>query len=356
MLEVWLASVHVPGTAIACGQTAEAEGFDGISFGDTQNLAADPFGGLCLVAAHTDRLRLMVGVTNPVTRHPAVTAAAIATVQVESAGRAVLGVGRGDSSLGHLGRRPAPVEVTERFATQLQCYLRSEVVDMDGHRSEIPWIARAGQPKVPLDVAATGPRMLALGGRLAERVTVNVGALPDRIDWAVEVTRAARAEAEPTIGPVSLGAYLVVTAHPDARVARRLARGPLAAYTHFSGMAGAPVARLHAQDRAVVKAVAADYIHTGHSTQHPPESARQGPGQGQALPRHLQHLDDAFVDRFGVVGTPAHCVSRLLELADLGLDRVLLVEGRDPAAPGEQRRAHHCLAEEVLPALHADAA
>src|ERR1019366_4775719 len=108
MLEVWLASVHVPGTAIACGQAAEAEGFDGISFGDTQNLAADPFSGLCLVAAHTGRLRLMVGVTNPVTRQPAVTATAIATVQVESAGRAVLGVGRGDSSLGHLGSRPAP--------------------------------------------------------------------------------------------------------------------------------------------------------------------------------------------------------------------------------------------------------
>jgi len=352
MLEVWLASVHVPGTAIACGQAAETEGFDGISFGDTQNLAADPFGGLCLVAAHTDRLRLMVGVTNPVTRHPAVTAAAIATVQVESAGRAVLGVGRGDSSLGHLGRRPAPVEVTERFTAQLQCYLRSEVVDMDGHPSEIPWIARSGQPKVPLDMAATGPRMLALGGRLAERVTVNVGALPDRVDWAVEVVRAARAEAETTTGPLSVGAYLVVTAHPDVRVARDLARGPLAAYAHFSGMAGAPVAQLHAQDRAVVEAVAADYIHTGHSTQHPPDSA----GLGQVLPRHQQHIDDAFVDRFGVVGTPAHCVSRLLELADLGLDRVLLVEGRDPAAPGDQRRAHRCLAEEVLPALHTEAA
>ena len=350
MLEVWLASVHVPGTAIACGQAAEAEGFDGISFGDTQNLAADPFGGLCLVAANTDRLGLMVGVTNPVTRHPAVTAAAIATVQVESAGRAVLGVGRGDSSLGHIGRRPATVGTTERFAAQLQRYLRSEVVDQDGYPSEIPWIARSGQSKVPLDVAATGPRMLALGGRLAERVTVNVGALPDRMASAVGLARAALAEAAPPGGQLSLGAYLVVTAHPDARVARQLARGPLAAYAHFSGMPGAPVEALTAPDRAVVEAVAADYVRSGHSTQHPADGSISGP------PRHLQHLDDAFVDRFGVVGTPAQCVSRLLELAQLGLDRVLLVEGRDPAAPDEQRRAHRCLAEEVLPALHAMAA
>jgi hypothetical protein len=51
------------------------------------------------------------------------------------------------------------------------------------------------------------------------------------------------------------------------------------------------------------------------------------------------------------VGTPEHCVARLRELAALGLGRVLLVEGRDPARPTEQRAAHRCLIEEVLPAL-----
>jgi 5,10-methylenetetrahydromethanopterin reductase len=94
MVEMWLASVHVPGAAGAYGQAAEAEGFDGISFGDTQHLAADPFVGLGLVAGQTDRLGLMIGVTNPVTRVPAVTAAAIATVQAASAGRPATGIRR----------------------------------------------------------------------------------------------------------------------------------------------------------------------------------------------------------------------------------------------------------------------
>ncbi len=189
MLEVWLASVHVAGTAVAVGRRAEAEGFDGISFGDTQNIAADPFAGLCLAATGTERLGLMVGVTNPVTRLPAVVASAIATVQVESAGRAVLGLGRGDSSLGHVGRVPASVDVTERFADDVQTYLRADVVDIDGYSSQIPWIGQTGQSKVPLDVAATGPRMLALGARCAERLTVNVGALPDRVAWAIDIAR-----------------------------------------------------------------------------------------------------------------------------------------------------------------------
>ena len=346
MLEIWLASVHVPNSTVACGQAAEAEGLDGISFGDTQNIAADPFAGLCLAATRTNQLGLMVGVTNPLTRVPAVTAAAIATVQAESGGRAVLGLGRGDSSLGHLGRGPASVEVTARFADQVQAYLRGDAVEIDGHPSQIPWIARLGQPKVPLDIAATGPRMLALGARIAERLTVNMGALPDRVAWALDIARKVRTEAG-VIDDLSFGAYLVVAAHPDARIARDLARGPIAPYAHFSGMPGGPATELNEQDRAVIEAVTADYGLSGHSTQHPTDPVRLGRQQ----PLHLKHLDDRFVDRFGVVGTPAHCVARLRELADLGLDRVLLVEGRDPSTPEEQLRAHRTLVQEVLPTL-----
>jgi 5,10-methylenetetrahydromethanopterin reductase len=336
MLEVWLASVHVPGLAVAYGRAAEDEGFDGISFGDTQHLAADPFVGLSLVAGQTERLGLMIGVTNPMTRVPAVTAAAIATVQTESRGRAVLGVGRGDSSLGHLGQRPASVDVTARFVQRLQGYLRGDVVDIDGYASEIPWIARTGLPKVPVDIAATGPRMLALGAQFAERVTFNVGALAARVAWAVTTAQRVRHEFDGSARPLSLGAYLVVAAHPDVRVARELARGPLAAYAHFSGMPGGPASQLHDDDRAVVEAVAADYDLSGH---------------GQRQVRHVAHLDDGFVDRFGVVGPPRRCAHRLRELAALGLDRVLLVEGRDAGVPDDQEYAHRCLVEEVLPAL-----
>ncbi|HLN16271.1 MAG TPA: LLM class flavin-dependent oxidoreductase [Acidimicrobiales bacterium] len=334
MVEVWTATAHVPGRAVALGQAAEEGGFDGLSLGDTQHLAADPYAGLAVVARATERLGLLVGVTNPVTRHPAVTAAAIATVQVESDGRAVLGLGRGDSAVGRLGRPPAPVDDVLDYLLRVQGYLAGEVVDAEGYPSEIPWIAASGQPKVPVDVAATGPRMLTLGGRHAERVTVNVGAQPERVAWALDVARAA---GEGRATPCSFGAYLVLAAHPDPVTARQLAIGPLAAYAHFSGMRGSPVELLSPEDRSVIEAVTADYDLSAH---------------GQRAARHTAHIDDAFVDRFGVVGPAAHCVARLRELADLGLDRLVVVEGRDVAQPEEQRRAHRCLVEEVLPALH----
>ena len=147
--------------------------------------------------------------------------------------------------------------------------------------------------------------------------------------------------------PLSLGAYLVVAAHPEVSVARQLARGSVGPYAHFSGMPGSPSSGLSEADRAVIEAVTADYKFSGHSTRHPSEVVRKG--EQPAL--HVKHLDDAFLDRFAVVGTPGHCAAKLNELAALGLERVLLVEGRDAAAPEDERRAHQCLVDDVLPAL-----
>src|SRR5688572_22342571 len=84
----------------------ERWGFDGLLVAGSQNLNADIWVELALAAAAAERIMLGPGVTNPVTRHPAVTASAAATLQVETAGRAVLGIGRGDSALTQIGRRP----------------------------------------------------------------------------------------------------------------------------------------------------------------------------------------------------------------------------------------------------------
>jgi 5,10-methylenetetrahydromethanopterin reductase len=331
-LEVWKASVHVAGTAERTGAQAEGDGFDGLSFGDTQDIAADPYCGLCLAARATERLKLLVGVTNPVTRNAAVTAASIATVQAESAGRAILGIGRGDSSLGHLRLPPATVRETERYLARVQAYLG------DGREEEGPatlrWVDQADLPKVPVDVAATGPRVISLGARWAERVTVNVGAIPERVSWALAVAQRAANDDRRISSPLSLGAYVVVAVHPDSGVAGELARGPLAAYAHLSGMSTAGSEQLDESDRSVVQAVAADYDPRFH---------------GRKEGRHAGHLDDRFVRRFGIVGSPSHCAGRLVELVELGVERLLVVEGLDPSQPEEQNRAHNLLVHEVLP-------
>src|SRR5262245_20498411 len=96
-----------PGYTGRLAAELEAMGFDGVLCPDTQCLSPDPYGQLSLAAARTTRLELGTGVTNPFTRDASVTAGAFATLQKESGGRAVCGIGRGDSSAAHIGRRNA---------------------------------------------------------------------------------------------------------------------------------------------------------------------------------------------------------------------------------------------------------
>jgi 5,10-methylenetetrahydromethanopterin reductase len=81
---------------------------------DSQNLSADSYVALTLAATGTERIGLGTGVTNSVTRHPAVTASAAMAVQEVANGRMALGIGRGDSALAHLGRAPARLKGFER--------------------------------------------------------------------------------------------------------------------------------------------------------------------------------------------------------------------------------------------------
>src|SRR5436189_3556462 len=110
----------------------EAWGFAGLLVADSQNLNADVWVELALAGAATERIALGPGVTNPVTRHPAVTASAALTLQQETDGRAVLGLGRGDSALAQIGRAPVPARELEEALVALQGYLRGEEVMLDG--------------------------------------------------------------------------------------------------------------------------------------------------------------------------------------------------------------------------------
>src|SRR5215475_2682032 len=183
--------MRIPETRSAVEQArrAEAAGWDGVTFTDSQNLVGDPFIAVALAAPATERLRFATGVTNAFTRHPAALANVAATVQEACDGRFVLGIGRGDTALFHLGRKPMPVAAFSAAVTDLQTYLGGGTIDVDGRPSRIQWLDRAQQPKVPLDIAVSGPRMIDFAARIAERVTLAVGADPERIAWAIDLAR-----------------------------------------------------------------------------------------------------------------------------------------------------------------------
>jgi 5,10-methylenetetrahydromethanopterin reductase len=335
--EIWVISVPIPGAFAQMARMVEERGFDGIGIVDTQNLAADPYSELCLAAHATKHLKLRTAVTNPVTRHPAVTASAIATVQAESGGRAVLGIGRGDSAVAKIGDRAPSSKDFARYISQVQGFLRGEEVTLDnGYRSRNEWIARGNLPKVPIDVAATGPRVIEVGARLADSVTFAVGADPERLTWAVGHARHAREQAGLDPSTLKLGAFLNVVVHPEIARARTMARGTVGVIAHFSGMSRDSTAGMRPEDRAVAKKVGEAYDMSRHT---------------RADAGHARFIDDAFVDRFAIAGPPAHCIQRFETILKLGLDHLIIVgPGGDVAAP-DQMQTVGLFAKEVLPVL-----
>lgn len=356
-MQVWTTGIAALRGASRTASALEAAGWDGLLLVDSQNLAADPYVALALAATATTRLGLGTGVTNPVTRHAAVTAGAIASVQLLSNGRAVLGIGRGDSALAHLGRAPARLAGFERYLRQLHTYLRGEAVGFEDidipeavappmseleladapSASRIGWIAER-VVKVPVEVAASGPRVIALAALHADRVMFALGADEERIAWGIGVAREARLRAGLDPDGVAFGAYLNCGCHPDIDAARDLVRGGLTTFARFSVMHGTANGPVSEGDRGVLLDLRNSYDMRAHT-------------RGDS--RQAGVLTPAFIDRFAIVGSPERCIERLRGLAALGLDKVAIAGAMRGASETDAATSRGLLEAEVLPALRA---
>ncbi|WP_422001098.1 LLM class flavin-dependent oxidoreductase [Reyranella sp.] len=353
-MQLWMTTVASARGAARSAREIEAAGWDGMLVVDSQNLSGDPYVALALAATATTRLGLGTGVTNPVTRHAAATATAITSVNRVSGGRAVLGIGRGDSALAHLGRAPARLAPFERYLVQLQAYLAGDSVDfadidippevappLSGLHlhdappaSRIAWIA--GGPKVPVEVAASGPKVIAMAARHADRVMFALGADVDRLRWGIELARKARRDAGLDPAALAFGAYLNLGCHPDIAVARSLVRGGLTTFARFAVMHGKTEVPTSAGDQKVLEKLISNYDMKAHT-------------RGDS--RQATTLTDDFVDRMAIVGPPERCVERLKELAALGLDKVAISGATRGASEEDAAVGRRLVAESVIPGM-----
>ena len=334
-MQLGLLLFPAPRGSAQLARMVESLGFDSLVFADTQNITPEVWGQLMLAARETERIELGTGVTNPGTRDAAVTASAALALQVESAGRAVCGIGRGDSSLGTIGRGPVALEEFERYVDRLRRYLRGEEVDRDGTPSRIEWYADANVPPVPVEIGATGRRVIEMAARNADRIVFAVGADEERLARSIDIARRAAAASGRDPDQLRLGAWINAVIHPDIAAARAAVRGGLSAFAHFSGFRGM---KPEAMDPALRDAAL-------HLREH--YDLRD---HGRAAASHAQQLDDAFVDRFGIVGPIETALPRFQRLAALGLDFCRVVPGSRDAAPEVTSASLMTLATVVKPA------
>lgn len=166
----------------------DALGFDHLWLTDSSLHARNSYAYLTLAATRSARLKLGTAVTNPLTRHPAITAASAATIDEISGGRMILGIGAGDRPLLALGMKPASVDSLRAAIGVIRALWSGAHVDAE----DVAFTLRdahlrfPARPDIPVFISASGPRTLELAGEIADGVILLVGLFPEALAWALE--------------------------------------------------------------------------------------------------------------------------------------------------------------------------
>jgi 5,10-methylenetetrahydromethanopterin reductase len=307
---------------------AEHLGFDTVWVADSPVLWRELWVNLTAIAMSTRRVRLGSAVTSGVTRHLSVTASAAMSLGELSGERFLLGLGNGDSSLATSGSgRPQTLAEFRATVLALRALIAGEAVNVGSARFRHPW---AGRTRVPLYVAATGPRMLELAGEVADGVIIMVGVAEPMVRAAIERIHAGAAAAgrDPaTIDLVLWTACAVSDRAPEA------ARAAVRANVARASIRKLPLS-LSPTHSVVVERIRGAYDYAYHSNPRAP---------------HADLVPDTLVGDFAVAGTSEECADRLRLLTKLPLSAIALAL---PAADFDDRGTMLArLAASVLPAV-----
>ncbi len=250
--------------------------------------------------------RIMVGpfVTNPVSRDPSVTASTFATLNEMFGNRTICGIGRGDSVVRVLGRKPTTLRQLEEAMHVIKELAEGREVDYSGVKVRIPWVEGG---KLNVWMAGYGPRALSLIGRKADGFILQL-ADPVILEWTMQHVHDAAREAGRDPKEVKVCVASPAYVGEDLAHQRDQCRW-------FGGMVGNHVADLVARygEASEVPHALTDYIRAreGYDYSH----------HGQAGNPSTDFVPDDIVDRFCVLGTVEDHVEKLNELRDLGADQ-----------------------------------
>jgi len=241
---VVLQGVDPPQVFGAMVEEIDELGFDHLWLTDSSLHARNCYAYLTLAAARSSRLLLGPAVTNPVTRHPAITAAAAATVDEISQGRLILGIGAGDRPLLALGSPPSTLAALERSVDAIRRLWRGEHVEMESGRFTMTGahLRFSARPDIAVYLAASGPKTLELAGRIADGAIILVGLFPEALEWAISrLARGAESAGRPR-PHAAVFAYGAINADEQAALghARSIAAWFPQTAPHVCELAGLP--------------------------------------------------------------------------------------------------------------------
>ncbi len=281
-------------------QIAEDAGVDRLGISDVI-FYPDTYELQALCATVTKRIKIGSLVTNPFTRHPAVIAAAVSTLDEISDGRAFLGIGAG-AGIAKLGvLRSAPAPAIREAVHIIRELLAGNVVNYQGNAYQLSCketrLEFPPQHDVPILIGTRSPKIAKLAGEIADIIVIGARYISDKqlsnyLAWISEGVLKAKRD----IGTVEIAPRLTICASRDGELAKQSVKLYAA---HYLSILKPP--DLSIEDTRLKKII--DAVARVKGWYFSPNV--QYPEEIDSL------VDEEIVDKFAVAGTPEECITKI---------------------------------------------
>ncbi|HEY8797743.1 MAG TPA: LLM class flavin-dependent oxidoreductase [Candidatus Dormibacteraeota bacterium] len=302
-----------------------------------EHFLRDPWVQLGAIGAVTTRVSIGICITDPYIRHPALTAAAAATLQELSGGRALLGLGAGSTGFAALGLTPRlPAQaVTECIELCRRMWNEPKAFSYQGKQIQFLDDCLDFKPSaaIPIYVAARGPKMLAVAARLADAVLIGSFVQGLGLDYALKSIHEAEASRDKALPPLRKACWIYLSVGPDSTAARRGAARGLALALRSSR-------KMLTEIGYTIPADVLDFV----------EKSRHA-WDADEVDWVVARLSQELIEDLTVAGDPTECVAKLRKLKGRGIEEVAIL----PFAPagGNVEDMVELLFTKVAPALAA---
>jgi len=307
-------------------------GYDYIWLAD-ERFFREIYSCLTLCALNTKKIQIGVCVTDPYSRHPALTAMAIATLDEISEGRAVLGIGAGVSGFGELGiDRARPALAMREMVGLVRKLMTGENVDFQGRMVQFNHGALNFTPvraDLPIYVASNAPRGLQVAGELADGAIVSGCAEEPSIDYAKGLIAKGARKVGRDLAEIDLVARLNCCVSTDGQGARNSIRTAtirsLPGHLNFVTAAGIEVA----------PDLAASLSQMGYTH------------DDATLADMARRVPDHIIDAMTLAGTPEEVAQRVGRIVRRGVNQILVRPS--PSPEGGINGTLEAFATQVMP-------
>jgi 5,10-methylenetetrahydromethanopterin reductase len=297
---------------VQLAKVTEELGYSHIWVGDSHLIWREAYVNMAAMALNTIRVKLGTGVTNPLTRHPSVVASAYATLEEYAPGRTIVGIGLGDSSVETMGMKPAKLSYFEKTMAQMRQLLDGQEVQLETGKIHL---LHPCKNKVPIYVAASGPKMLELSGRIADGIIVLVGVADEYIAHAKEKIAAGAKAAGRKVEDLNLVLW-VPCAVSDTAPAKDAVKA------HVARVVAHPLPYvLDPTEQKVLEEIRKTYDYYHHMDQ-------------QA--NHAEVIPDWLVDKFAIAGTVAECRAQIERIKKSGIQQIAIIPYSPPGGSREE--------------------